>query len=151
VVPPVLVKPEAMRAMGYLERGEDEIYYLAKDDLYLVGTSEQSVGPMHMAEVFVLPSFSENFGIAAAEALLAGLPCVLGKGVAIAEEVAQAGAGIATSIEPKEIAQALQMLLDDENRRTQMGRRAAALAKERYSLEAMGTRLKELYSRILSQ
>ena len=52
VVPPVLVKPEAMRAMGYLERGEDEIYHLPKDNLYLVGTSEQSVGPMHMDEIF---------------------------------------------------------------------------------------------------
>ena len=52
VVPPVLVKPEVMRAMGYTERGEDEIYFLPKDNLYLVGTSEQSVGPMHMDEVF---------------------------------------------------------------------------------------------------
>ncbi|MDP3779094.1 MAG: serine--tRNA ligase [bacterium] len=52
VVPPVLIKPEAMRAMGYLERGGDEIYHLEKDNLYLVGTSEQSVGPMHMNEVF---------------------------------------------------------------------------------------------------
>ena len=52
VVPPVLIKPEAMAAMGYLDRGEDEIYHLPKDNLYLVGTSEQSVGPMHMNEVF---------------------------------------------------------------------------------------------------
>ncbi|MBI2037023.1 MAG: serine--tRNA ligase [Candidatus Liptonbacteria bacterium] len=52
VVPPVLIRPEAMRAMGYMERGGDEIYHLEKDNLYLVGTSEQSVGPMHMGEVF---------------------------------------------------------------------------------------------------
>ncbi|OHA09318.1 MAG: serine--tRNA ligase [Candidatus Sungbacteria bacterium RIFCSPLOWO2_02_FULL_47_9] len=52
VVPPVLIKPEAMKAMGYVERGGDEIYFLANDNLYLVGTSEQSVGPMYMGEVF---------------------------------------------------------------------------------------------------
>ncbi len=46
VVPPVMVKPEIMRAMGYMERGEEEIYHLEKDDLYLVGTSEQSLGPI---------------------------------------------------------------------------------------------------------
>src|SRR3989338_1048854 len=51
VVPPVLIRPEAMAAMGYVERGGDEIYHLEKDDLYLVGTSEQSVGPMHMKEI----------------------------------------------------------------------------------------------------
>ncbi|QQG45154.1 MAG: serine--tRNA ligase [Candidatus Sungiibacteriota bacterium] len=52
VIPPVLIKPEAMRAMGYMERGGDEIYHLEKDNLYLVGTAEQSVGPMHTDEVF---------------------------------------------------------------------------------------------------
>lgn len=51
VVPPVLIKPEAMEGMGYVERGREEIYYLEKDNLYLVGTSEQSIGPMHMDEI----------------------------------------------------------------------------------------------------
>jgi seryl-tRNA synthetase len=52
VIPPVLVRPEMMKAMGFAERagiqrGSDEIYYLERDGLYLVGTSEQSIGPMH--------------------------------------------------------------------------------------------------------
>ena len=52
IVPPVLVKPEAIQAMGYVERGGDEIYFLEKDNIYLVGTSEQSIGPMHKDEIF---------------------------------------------------------------------------------------------------
>lgn len=52
VVPPVLIKPESMAGMGYVERGGEEIYFIEKDKLYLVGTSEQSVGPMHMDETF---------------------------------------------------------------------------------------------------
>jgi seryl-tRNA synthetase len=53
VVPPVLIKKENMAAMGYLSGGgEDETYHFEKDDLYLVGTSEQSIGPMHRDEVF---------------------------------------------------------------------------------------------------
>lgn len=50
VIPPALIKPEAMSAMGYVERGGEEIYFIEKDQLYLVGTSEQSIGPMHMNE-----------------------------------------------------------------------------------------------------
>ncbi|MDO8302444.1 MAG: serine--tRNA ligase, partial [Sedimentisphaerales bacterium] len=46
VIPPVLIKRESMSAMGYMERGGEEIYRTDKDDLYLVGTSEQSIGPM---------------------------------------------------------------------------------------------------------
>lgn len=51
VLPPVLIGEQAMEGMGYLEHGgEDETYHFTKDHLYLVGTSEQSIGPMHMDE-----------------------------------------------------------------------------------------------------
>jgi len=52
VIPPVMLNRKAMIGMGYLDRGSDEVYHLEKDDLYLVGTSEQSIGPMHMDEIF---------------------------------------------------------------------------------------------------
>ena len=52
IVPPVFLKPEAMRGMGYLDYNEDEVYHLEKDDLYLIGTSEQAIGAMHMNEIF---------------------------------------------------------------------------------------------------
>lgn len=53
VVPPVMIKEENMAAMGYVHGGgEDETYHFAKDKLYLVGTSEQSIGPLHRDEVF---------------------------------------------------------------------------------------------------
>ncbi|MDP1688769.1 MAG: serine--tRNA ligase [bacterium] len=51
VVPPVLIKSEMMAAMGYMDRSGEEIYSI-QDDLYLVGTSEQSIGPMHAGETF---------------------------------------------------------------------------------------------------
>jgi seryl-tRNA synthetase len=52
IIPPVLIKPRPFWGMGYLDRGAEEVYHLPKDDLYLVGTSEQMIGPMHMDEVF---------------------------------------------------------------------------------------------------
>ena len=52
VIPPVMLKPEMMEGMGYVERGSEEIYYLERDKLYLVGTSEQSIGAMHSGETF---------------------------------------------------------------------------------------------------
>lgn len=52
VLPPVLVKPEYMEAMGFLYgEAADDVYYLEKDGLYLVGTSEQAIGPMHAGEI----------------------------------------------------------------------------------------------------
>lgn len=51
VIPPVLINRDSMWGMGYLDRGADEVYHIEKDGLYLVGTSEQSIGPMHKDEV----------------------------------------------------------------------------------------------------
>jgi seryl-tRNA synthetase len=53
VLPPVMLKPEMARGMGYLEQTDkEEAYFLPQDNLYLVGTSEQSVGAMHSGELF---------------------------------------------------------------------------------------------------
>jgi len=50
IVPPVMIKPDMMRGMGYVERGGEEIYFVEKDNLYLIGTAEQIIGPMHADE-----------------------------------------------------------------------------------------------------
>jgi len=54
IVPPVFVKGEMMQAMGYIDTPEDleERYYFEKEKLFLVGTAEQSIGPMHAGEIF---------------------------------------------------------------------------------------------------
>lgn len=51
VLPPVMIRPEVFRRMGRLDPGqEEERYYLPKDDLYLVGSAEHTLGPLHMDE-----------------------------------------------------------------------------------------------------
>ncbi len=53
IIPPVMISLDSMKGMGYLEHGEEEnMYVLDKDNLVLVGTSEQSIGPMHKNETF---------------------------------------------------------------------------------------------------
>ena len=53
VIPPVMISLDSMKGMGYLEHGgEENMYVLDKDNLVLVGTSEQSIGPMHKDEIF---------------------------------------------------------------------------------------------------
>jgi len=61
VVPPVMLKTEMMEGMGYVERGGEEIYFLEKDNLYLVGTSEQVIGPMHADETFELKDLPKRY------------------------------------------------------------------------------------------
>ncbi|MEW1861238.1 serine--tRNA ligase [Streptomyces sp. NPDC088194] len=51
VLTPNLVRPAAMAGTGYLGQVEDDVYYLEKDDLYLVGTSEVPLAAYHMDEI----------------------------------------------------------------------------------------------------
>ena len=51
VIPPVMIKPDIYRGMGRLSKSqEEERYYLPKDDLYLVGSAEHTMGPFHAGE-----------------------------------------------------------------------------------------------------
>ena len=56
---------------------------------------EQKWGAMRAAEVFVLPSHQENYGLAVAEALACGLPVLISKEVNVWQEVIGDGAGLA--------------------------------------------------------
>ena len=51
VVPPVLVREEALYGTGFLPDTEQQIYRLADDDLYLVGTSEVPLASLHAGEI----------------------------------------------------------------------------------------------------
>lgn len=51
VVPPVMIRPEVYRGMGRLAGDQkEERYYLKKDNLYLIGSAEHTLGPLHMDE-----------------------------------------------------------------------------------------------------
>ena len=51
VIPPVLVKPEAMEGTGFLGQAAENVFHLAQDDFYLVGTSEVPLAAYHMDEI----------------------------------------------------------------------------------------------------
>lgn len=68
VIPPILVREEAMYGTGFFPAEKFEIYKVADEDLYLTGTSEVALAGLHMGEIIEeddLPlryaGFSTNF------------------------------------------------------------------------------------------
>lgn len=51
VIPPVLVREQALYGTGFLPDTEQQIYHLPADDLYLAGTSEVALASLHMGEI----------------------------------------------------------------------------------------------------
>lgn len=103
------------------------------------------------ASLFVLPSHSENFGNAVAEAAMAGLPLIVSTRVPLHAEITDAGAGWACGTDPDSIAAALGIALDPATDLRSIGARAVELARRRWSLDAMGHALKAMYEEILAE
>ncbi len=112
---------------------------------------DDKLSALAAAQLFVLPSYSENFGIALVEAMAAGLPCVTTEGVAVSEDILENNAGMVVKAEVQPLCEAMSRMLADALLRERFSANAKKLVMERFSLEAMGTALKGLYEEIISR
>ena len=102
------------------------------------------------ASVFVLPSASENFGIAAAESLAAGVPTIVSEEVALSSDIRRYDAGVVVKRDVQQLAGAISDLLSNKERAAGLAANGRWLAEERYSPEAVGRALHELYQKLIT-
>ena len=101
------------------------------------------------ADIFALTSHSENFGIAAIEALAAGTPVLITDGVAIAPMVKEQAIGYVTQLEVEAIASIIQEFFDHPDIAKQKGDRATLYIAEHYSWAKITCRLMTVYKNLL--
>jgi glycosyltransferase involved in cell wall biosynthesis len=109
------------------------------------------VAALSAAEIFVLPSYSENFGIAAAEALAAGKPCILSDQVGLAVDARRSNSAIVVPCNSEALAEAIIKLLGDPAQQQTLGQAGRKFVKDYLSLQAVGAQLEAAYHRALGQ
>jgi len=109
---------------------------------------EERVAGLHEAEVFALPSYTENFGQAVAEAMACGVPVVISDRVNIWPEVKEAGAGLVVRCDPEETARALLTLLNNPAAGKEMGRRGRRLVREKMTWKVVGDEMVQVYEEL---
>lgn len=102
------------------------------------------------SDIFVLPSYSENFGVAIAEAMAAGLPVIVTPGVQIAPDIANANAGLVIEGDIEPLKDAIAQLLTSPELRHQLGENGKRLASDRYSWSAIAQNLTTAYAAIIA-
>ena len=101
-------------------------------------------------DILAMPSLSENFGIAALEAMACGRAVIVSPDVGIAEVVEETGSGLVAGGDPDAFGRALLSLVCDDQRRRAMGVAGREAAMARFSWPAIGEKLDRVYRECLS-
>lgn len=104
-----------------------------RNDILFVGHDEKTARYYAMADIFVMPSFSDPWGLTVNEAMLAGLPVITTSNVG-AQELIQGNGYVIPPRDSSALETALQHLLHDPELRREMGRRSQEVIKS-YTIE----------------
>ncbi len=102
------------------------------------------------ADVFVLPSYSENFGNAALESMALGCPVIVTSEVGLASKIEQTKSGIIVSGEPESIAEGINRLLDEQVTANEMGDNGRKTARNEFSWQFIAKQMHQRYQRIVA-
>jgi glycosyltransferase involved in cell wall biosynthesis len=132
----------------YLELLQEKVRLLGLTDRviwtgYLSGREKWSA--LAASTIFVLPSYSESFGIAAAEALASGGACILSDGVPFAKDASSGNASVVVPCEAGPLRNAIEELLADSSRRQTLSENAKRYAARNFSPNAIALALTERY------
>jgi glycosyltransferase involved in cell wall biosynthesis len=114
-------------------------------------TGESLLQAMADADLFMMTSIMESFGMAAVEAMAAGLPVLLSEHVPVGRWVEEAGAGKQVACTPEAFASACDEMFVDPQRLKEMGRGARALATQRFDTPMVAKQMLAQYQAIASQ
>jgi len=137
---------------GYIEVLKERIKALKLDNnCHLIGyvEGEEKQLLLQGVDIFILPSHSENFGIAVLEAMASGTPVIVSSAVALAKEVQQHKLGYVCELNENSINKKLELALKDQTLTKKMGLNAASFTKNNYAWNSLAKRISELYKEII--
>jgi glycosyltransferase involved in cell wall biosynthesis len=122
-----------------------------EDNVILTGPlyGEDKINAYSDADIFVMPSLSENFGYTLFEAMASRIPVIVSDTVSYSQEVSNSKAGIVIRRNSEDFALAILQLLSNKDMRISMGENGRRLTQN-YSWDAFGKKFDRLARAILS-
>ncbi|MBW4527504.1 MAG: hormogonium polysaccharide biosynthesis glycosyltransferase HpsP [Phormidium tanganyikae FI6-MK23] len=121
-----------------------------KDKTSIVGfiTGSEKTALLKTADLFVLPSYYENFGIAVAEAMSVGTPVVISDQVHIWQEIERSQSGWICTCDVERLTQTLKEAICDRAEQLRRGKNAQIHAQKHYSWNAIAQQMITTYREI---
>ena len=137
---------------GYQEQLETLVKQLKLNKfIHFIGPlNDQSKWKMYAdAELFVLPSHSENFGNVVLEAMIMECPVIVSPGVGLANVVSDCEAGLVIDNIPDLLAQGINMLMDNSDLRKEMGSNGKQKILNEFTWSIVSKKMESAYKEIL--
>ena len=138
---------------GYLDETQRfvaEAGIIARTTFTGMLTGQDKLAAFADASLFLLPSYSENFGIAVVEAMACGVPVLISDKVNIWREVVADGAGRAAPCDAKAFAQEITAMLAEPAALAAMGAAGRAAVAQRYDWSVIAQRLENVYAAVVA-
>jgi glycosyltransferase involved in cell wall biosynthesis len=132
----------------YLKELQESIRQLHLDDSILVQPAKKEVPEVMAAlDLFVMPSWSEAFGLVAIEAMAMGVPCVLGRGGSAEEMARSSGAELVRPQDAYDLARKIIQLRNNARVREEMKKNGRAYVQENHAKSVRLAKTLDVYAR----
>lgn len=137
---------------GYRKEIEKMVYSFSLGErVFFVGMlgKEQKENAFRESNVFVMPSYSENFGMASGEAMRAGLPVVVTDVVGISDIVIATESGVVIRKDTKECASAILKILSDPGIAVRFGYNGRRAASKYFAPQRVAEQMIREYNKVV--
>jgi glycosyltransferase involved in cell wall biosynthesis len=151
-----IYEPQESTTLLILENGKDFINLSTKYNVITTGwvDGEKMVDILSAADVFLMPSIQESFGLMAVEAMACGTPVIVFEGTALPSVIKSTNGCLAGGLavpakDSSALAEAIRLLMEDDDLRKKLGVQARHIAESEYSLELYVRRHINLYKKLI--
>lgn len=122
-----------------------------KDKITLAGmlSGKEKIEVLKESDVFVLPSYSENFGISVVEAMICKTPVVISNNINIWREIEEHNAGLVVNCDAIEVSNAIKNVLNNKSLSDELSSNGYKMAVKHYNWDEVGKKLDGEYKKIV--
>jgi glycosyltransferase involved in cell wall biosynthesis len=134
------------KVISWVKQYNIEAHVTFFDSLY----GEEKMEALTGSDIFILPSYSENFGVAVIEALACGLPVIISNKVGIHNDIARHNAGLIVDTTHESVYNALLALLDNAELQKTIIKNGKELILKQFDINSTSSQMLDAFKHIVS-